>query len=113
MQRIAFKEPVVVWLDRKRPDFGTKRIGTVQEGLAALHRFGLGECRLDDKGRQRREWALAAGALLKARMEPTPENVEAARRALCAVARSARALAPPPPTRSPFQMAFTLFRPQT
>lgn len=94
MQRIAFREPVVIWLDRRKKAFGTKRIEDVQGGLTALHRFGLGECRLDERGRPREEWALAAAALLRARTDPTPENIEAARRALCGVAVLARALAP-------------------
>lgn len=109
MQKMAFKAPVVLWLDRKRPDFGTKTIRDVHEGLAALHRFGLGDCRLDEKGRPRGEWAHAAAALTRARLEPCPENVEAARMALCAVARRARALAPAPPAPSPLQRAFSLF----
>lgn len=109
MQKVAFKEPVVLWLDRKRRDFGTKTIRDVHEGLAALHRFGLGDCRLDEKGRPRAEWALAAAALTRARLEPSPENVEAARVALCAVARVAKALASARPAPSPLQRAFALF----
>jgi hypothetical protein len=109
VQKVAFREPVFLWLDGKRRDFGTKTISSVHEGLAALHRFGLGDCRLDETGRPRREWAHAAAALTKARMEPSPDNVEKARRALCAVAQMARALAPAPPAPSPLQRAFSLF----
>lgn len=109
MQRMTFKEPVVLWFDRRRPDFGTKSIGNVHEGLAALHRFGLGECRLDEKGLSRCEWAQAAAALTRARMDPSPENIEEARKALCIVARMANALAPATPPPSPLQRAFALF----
>lgn len=111
MHSKTFKEPVVLWLDRRRRDFGTTSITTVHEGLAALHRYGLGDCRLDDGGRPRREWALAAAALTKARMEPSLENVEAARKALCTVARLAGALAPPLPAPA-LGRAFTFLRAQ-
>lgn len=109
MPSLRFTEPVVVRLDSRRPEFGTKDIQDVQDALAALHRFGMGDWRLDENGRPRREWALAAASLVKARTEPTPANVEAARRALCAVARLARILVTEP-AGSPLQKTLGLWR---
>ena len=67
MTRSFVAKPVVVWLDPKRRDFGTMAIQDVAEGLVALHRYGLGEFRMDRLGRPRREWEQAAGTLVLAR----------------------------------------------
>ena len=91
----SFVKPLVIWLDPTRPDFGTTSINDVAEGLMALHRYGLGEFRADRRGRPRREWEQAAGALVLAKMDPTPANVDAARAALERLARAAGSLASP------------------
>ena len=95
MPRFFFGRPVEVWLDPKRRDFGTTSVESVAEGLVALHRYGLGEFREDRLGRPRREWEEAAGALVLARENPTPANVEKARTALERLARAAGSLAHP------------------
>ena len=41
MNRTNFEEPLVVWLIPDRHDLGVRRIWDVQEGLAALHRYGI------------------------------------------------------------------------
>jgi hypothetical protein len=98
--RSFFAKPVVVWLDPKRRDFGTMAIQDVSEGLVALHRYGLGEFRMDKLGRPRREWEQAAGALVLAREHPSPANVEQARAALERLARAAGSLAAQAPSRA-------------
>ena len=100
MTRSFFARPVVVWLDPKRRDFGTMPIQDVAAGLVALHRYGLGEFRMDKLGRPRREWEQAAGALVLAREHPSPGNVEQARAALEQLARAAGSLAGHTPTRA-------------
>ena len=89
----SFSKPLVIWLDPNRRDFGTTSISDVAQGLMALHRYGLGEFRADRRGRPRKEWQQAAGALVLAKMDPTPANVAHARAALEKLARAAGSLA--------------------
>jgi hypothetical protein len=93
--RSFFASPVVIWLDLRRPDFGTMPIETIGQGLAALHRYGLGDFRSDEQGRPRPEWSEAAGALVRAKTEPSPGNIERARAALERLARASGSLARP------------------
>jgi|SRR5687767_10847232 hypothetical protein len=95
--RSFFARPVVIWLDTRRPDFGTMPIETIGQGLAALHRYGIGEFRRDEHGRHRPEWSEAAGALVRAKTEPSPRNVALAREALERLARASGSLANPAP----------------
>ncbi|MEH3144223.1 MAG: hypothetical protein PGN34_02480 [Methylobacterium frigidaeris] len=85
-----FSEPVVVWLDPKRPEFGLHDIRTVAEGLAALHRYELGDAR---RGPFRHLWDEAAAALVRAGGEPTLDNLADAHAAFC---RLVSAVAPVP-----------------
>ncbi|RVU21697.1 hypothetical protein [Methylobacterium oryzihabitans] len=85
-----FSEPVVVWLDPEHPEFGLRDIRTVAEGLAALHRYDLGDAR---SGPCRHLWDEAAAALVRARSEPTPDHLARARAAL---GRLVGAVAPVP-----------------
>jgi hypothetical protein len=91
--RIAFEEPLVVWLVPDRHDLGMRRIWSVEDGLAALHRYGIQQ--LGGGERPSREWREASAALNLARRYPTPGAVEHARRALGNVAERAGALAVP------------------
>ncbi len=93
LKRMRFEEPLVVWLIPDRHDLGVRRIWDVQEGLAALHRYGLE--RLRPGGKPCVEWREAAAALLIARRHPTPRALEHARRALGSAAAKADALAAP------------------
>jgi hypothetical protein len=67
--------PVVVWLDPSRPEFGTKVIATVPDGLAALNRHGIDEAR---HGPHAQLWHEAARALGTASLEPSPANLRLA-----------------------------------
>ena len=96
VERIHFRKPIFIWLDSRRPDFGTRRIATVQDGLAALHRYGLADFRLDRAGETRAEWAEAAAALVLAKHEPSARNVQAARDALHRLVAAAGSLASEP-----------------
>ncbi|GJD52053.1 hypothetical protein OPKNFCMD_4815 [Methylobacterium crusticola] len=87
----SFREPVVVWLDPKHPEFGIRCIETVTDGLAALHRYDLGSAR---HGPSCRFWNEAAGALVRARAEPTADNID---RAHLAFERLVAEVAPVPP----------------
>jgi hypothetical protein len=93
LHRYPFKIPVTIWLDAKRPDFGRRPIEDVQEALAALHRFGLGEFRAGHPTGQASEWAAAAGYLMRAKIDPTRKNIALARDALERLARAAGVLA--------------------
>jgi hypothetical protein len=93
MNRTNFEEPLVVWLIPDRHDLGVRRIWDVQEGLAALHRYGIE--RLQRGGEPCREWREAAAALLLAHRHPTPHALNHARRALGSAAEKAGALAAP------------------
>jgi hypothetical protein len=55
--------------------------------LAALNRYGLGNCGIGSP-----KWHAAIEALGHAKLAPTPEKVEAARLAIRAVALEAEAL---------------------
>ncbi len=70
-----FPEPVVVWLDPSRPEFGTTIIATVPDGLAALNRHGIDDAR---NGPHAQLWQDAASALSSAKREPSPGNLQLA-----------------------------------
>jgi hypothetical protein len=70
-----FPETVVVWLDPQRPDFGVKLVDNVSDALSALHRHGLEEAL---HGPQSHLWKSAAGALVKADVEPNSNNLRSA-----------------------------------
>ena len=95
MDRICFDEPVVVWLVHGRHDLGVRRIRDVQDGLAALHRYGLEALR--GEGRPCREWRYAAAALMRARRNPDAGSVARARLALAKAAAKVGALTVPDP----------------
>lgn len=101
-QRLAFDRPVVVWLQPGRPNEGVRRIGNVNDGLAALHRYGIG--RLKDGRIPCWEWRDAYSALSLARELVTPDTITAARTALCRAAQRAGALADPEPVPAPIAL---------
>lgn len=70
-----FPETVVVWLDPQRPDFGVKLVENVPDALSALHRHGLEEAL---HGPEAHLWKSAAGALVKADVDPSPNNLRSA-----------------------------------
>lgn len=72
---LRYADPIVVWLDPKRPDFGVKLIETVPDSLMALHRHGLGEAL---HGKMSGLWREAAAALVRAEVEPSPSNMQRA-----------------------------------
>lgn len=74
-----FEDAVVVWLDPERPDFGITLISDVPSGLSALHRYGLGEAL---QSAEAPLWNTAAGALVRADIEPSPVNTQKAYDAL-------------------------------
>ncbi|MBB3903148.1 hypothetical protein GGR33_002650 [Methylobacterium brachythecii] len=82
--------PVVVWLDPTRPEFGTRVITTVPDGLAALNRHGIDDAR---HGPHAQLWQDAAAALKAASVEPNPNNL---RRAFDAMLRLVKRVAPVP-----------------
>lgn len=71
----SLPEPVVVWLDPSRPEFGTTIIATVPDGLAALNRHGIDDAR---HGPHAQLWQDAAAALSSAKLEPSPGNLRLA-----------------------------------
>ncbi|GEP00695.1 hypothetical protein [Methylobacterium haplocladii] len=71
----SLPEPVVVWLDPSRPEFGTTIISTVPDGLAALNRHGIDDAR---HGPHAQLWQDAAVALSSAKLEPSPCNLRLA-----------------------------------
>jgi hypothetical protein len=97
MERIQFDEPVVVWLVPERHELGVRRIRDVQEGRAALFRYGIEKLRKGAGGEARRLWADASHALFTATRNPRPDCVSRARRALLSAARKAGALTAPDP----------------
>jgi hypothetical protein len=76
-----FTAPLLVWIRPAKGQALVKRVCDVDAGIAVLTRDGLGEygCHIP-------EWHLALTALSRAKVEPTPENLEAARLALRTVA---------------------------
>lgn len=95
LQRIRFEEPLVVWLVPNRHELGVRKIADVQEGRAALYRYGIEGLRYARCREERRIWAEACHALLSATSNPRPEYVSRARRALSTAARKAGALTCP------------------
>ncbi|MCE4224625.1 hypothetical protein HCU64_12745 [Methylobacterium sp. C25] len=82
--------PVVVWLDPTRPEFGTRVITTVPDGLAALNRHGIDDAKY---GPHAQLWRDAATALNSASIEPNPNNL---RLAFDAMLRLVKRVAPVP-----------------
>ena len=81
-----FDDAVVVWLDPNRPDFGVTLVSDVPAGLSALHRYGIGEVL---QSAEAPLWHQAAGALVRADIEPSPTNIRRAYDALlCLVKRT-------------------------
>jgi hypothetical protein len=78
---LTFREPVVARIRDKRGKPTLLEIRDVQDGLAALNRYGLGSERCGTT-----EWQRAASQLVKAAFHPSSEHVEDARRALLALA---------------------------
>jgi hypothetical protein len=97
IERILFDEPVVVWLVPDRHDLGVRRIWDVQEGRAALFRYGIGSLRQSADRDGRRVWSDASRALLDAKRDPCPDAIRVARGALLQAARRAGALPCPDP----------------
>jgi hypothetical protein len=75
-----FAVPLLVWICPPKGQPVVKRICDVDTGITALTREGLG-----GYGVNLPEWHVALKALVRAKLEPTPEAVEAARLALKAV----------------------------
>lgn len=84
MVSLPFPDPVVVWLDPRRPDFGVKLVEDVPEALYSLHRHGLEEA---IRGPQSDLWRSAAGALVQAEVDPTPSNLRMAYEAFLLLAK--------------------------
>ena len=81
-----FEDAVVVWLDPNRPDFGVTLVSDVPAGLSALHKYGIGEVL---QSAEAPLWHEAAGALVRADIEPSPTNIQKAYEALlCLVKRT-------------------------
>ena len=74
-----FSDPVIVWLDPARPDFGVRLIRNVPEGLAALHRHKLNDALRNENAHL---WHSAANALRRADANQTSENIQDAFEAL-------------------------------
>ena len=70
-----FDDAVVVWLDPGRPDFGVTLVSDVPEGLSALHRYGIAEALQTVEAPL---WHTAAGALVRADIEPSSTNIQIA-----------------------------------
>ena len=81
-----FPESVVVWLDPQRPDFGVKLVEDVPEALSALHRHGLEEAL---HGPQAQLWKSAAGSLVRADVDPNPNNLRTAYESFLRLAKCA------------------------
>lgn len=81
-----FPNSVVVWLDPQRPDFGVKLVENVPDALLALHRHGLEEAL---HGPQSQLWKSAAGSLVKADVDPSPNNLQAAYESFLRLAKCA------------------------
>ena len=90
MVLLRFPDAVIVWLDPRRRDFGVKLVESVPEALCALHRHGLDEV---IQGDQSELWKSAAGALVQAKVDPNPSNLQAAYEAFL---RLAKCVAPVP-----------------
>lgn len=86
MASSRFPEAVVVWLDPSRRDFGVKIVESVPEALCALHRHGLEDT---IRGPEAKLWRSAAGALVRADVEPSPGNLRAAYEAFLRLAKCA------------------------
>ena len=85
-----FDDAVVVWLDPSRPDFGVTLVSDVPAGLSALHRYGIGEALQTAEAPL---WHTAAGALVRADLEPSPTNIQ---KAYDALLRLVKRIAPVP-----------------
>jgi hypothetical protein len=97
IEKILFDEPVVVWLVPDRHDLGVRKIWDVQDGRAALFRYGLEKLR-ENSGRDSQiVWSEAARALLNAKRNPQPASISFARGALVKAAERAGAFPCPDP----------------
>jgi hypothetical protein len=72
----TFIRPVVFFAEAANGCLRHVEMATVEDGFKALHRGLEGFCL------QAPEWHLAFSKLARAKLEPTPERVEAAREAL-------------------------------
>jgi hypothetical protein len=97
IQRILFDEPVVVWLVPDRHDLGVRKIWDVQDGRAALFRYGIENLRQKAGREGQLVWSDAARALLNAKRNPRPDSISFARGALIRAAERAGALPCPDP----------------
>ena len=85
-----FEDAVVVWLDPNRPEFGVTLVSDVPSCLSALHRYGIEEVL---QSAEAPLWHTAAGALVRADIEPSPTNT---RKAYDAFLRLVKRTAPVP-----------------
>ena len=97
VERIRFDEPVVVWLVPGRHALGVRRIRDVQDGRAALHRYGMENLRQTFDTEAQILWNAASRALLNAERNPRRDAIDHARAALVRVAGKAGALPCPDP----------------
>lgn len=97
IERILFDEPVVVWLVPDRHELGVRRIWDVQDGRAALFRYGIENLRRNAGREGQILWSDASRALLNAKRNPRPDFISFARRALLRAAARAGALPCPDP----------------
>ena len=95
VQRHPFPSPVVVWLVPKQHQFGVRRIRDVEEGRAAVFRYGIQDLRHAPSDTFREIWIEASTALVAASRNPEPALIAQARVALVRAAMSAGALASP------------------
>jgi hypothetical protein len=82
-----FAAPLLVWIHPPHGQQVVRSVRDVDAAVAALVRDGLG-----NYGASSPEWQVAMESLRRAKSEPTPEAVEAARSALKTVAVAAGAL---------------------
>lgn len=95
VKRNPFASPVVVWLVPRQQQYGVRRIRDVEEGRAAIFRYGIQDLRHDPSSASRQIWIEASIALLAASRSPEPALIARARVALVRAAMSAGALASP------------------
>jgi hypothetical protein len=94
-KRTPFSSPVVVWLVPLEHHHGVRRIRDVEEGRAAIFRYGMQNLRRAACSTSQHIWNEAWTALAEASRSPEPILVAQARVALVRAAMRSEALASP------------------
>jgi hypothetical protein len=94
-ERTPFASPIVVWLVPRHHRFGVRRIRDVEEGRAAIFRYGMQDLRRDPVSISQLIWTDAWTTLAAASCSPEPALIIQARAALVRAAMCAEALASP------------------